>query len=80
MKNIKEAIDVSGKTITKIGNMTWKQVLTFFVVILIILGAVAATSYIVANKAAKGAVETQLIIQQQIHDYEMKCDYKILLL
>jgi hypothetical protein len=71
MKNIKEAIDVSGKTITKIGNMTWKQVLTFFVVILIILGAVAATSYIFANRAAKGAVETQLIIQQQIHDYEM---------
>ena len=71
MKNIKDAIDVSGNTITKIGNMTWKQVLTFFVVILIILGAVAATSYIFANKAAKGAVETQLIIQQQIHDYEM---------
>ena len=71
MKNIKEAIDVSGETITKIGSMTWKQVLTFFVVILIILGAVAATSYIFANKAAKGAVETQLIIQQQIHDYEM---------
>ena len=71
MKDIKEAIDVSGSTITKIGNMTWKQVLTFFVVILIILGAVAATSYIFANKAAKGAVETQLIIQQQIHDYEM---------
>ena len=70
MKNIKEVIDVSGNTITKIGNMTWKQVLTFFVVILIILGAVVATSYIVANKAAKGAVETQLIIQQQIHDYQ----------
>jgi hypothetical protein len=71
MKNIKDAIDVSGSTITKIGSMTWKQVLTFFVVILIILGAVAATSYIFANRAAKGAVETQLIIQQQIHDYEM---------
>ena len=53
MKNIKEAIDVSGSTITKIGSMTWKQVLTFFVVILIILGAVAATSYIFANKALK---------------------------
>lgn len=74
MKNIndiKDAIDVSGSAIRKIGSMTWKQVLTFFVVILIILGAVAATSYIFANKAAKGAVETQLIIQQQIHDYEM---------
>jgi hypothetical protein len=71
MKNFKDVLDVSGSTITKIASMTWKQVLTFFVVILIILGAVAATSYIVANKAAKGAVETQLIIQQQIHDYEM---------
>lgn len=71
MKNFKDVLDVSGSTITKIGSMTWKQVLTFFVVILIVLGAVAATSYIFANKAAKGAVETQLIIQQQIHDYEM---------
>lgn len=71
MKNFKDVLDVSGETITKIASMTWKQVLTFFVVILIILGAVAATSYIFANKAAKGAVETQLIIQQQIHDYEM---------
>ena len=38
MKNIKDTIDASGRTITKIGNMTWKQVLTFFVVVLIVLG------------------------------------------
>lgn len=71
MKNFKDTIKESGNAIIKIGSMTWRQVLTLFFVVAIILGAVAATSYIVANKAAKGAVETQLIIQQQIHDYEM---------
>ena len=50
MKNIKDAIDVSGTTITKIGSMTWKQVLTFLVVVAILLGAVAGVSYIYANK------------------------------
>ena len=71
MKNFKDTIKESGNAIVKIGSMTWRQVLTLFFVVAIILGAVAATSYIFANKAAKGAVETQLIIQQQIHDYEM---------
>ena len=71
MKRIKEIIDASGSTVTKIGNMTWKQVLTFFVVVLIILGCVSATSYIFANKAANDAVKVQLEIQQKIHDYEM---------
>jgi hypothetical protein len=71
MKNIKDAIDICGSAITKIGSMTWKQVLTFFVVIAIILGAVAGVTYIFANKAAKNAVQVQLEIQQKIHDYEM---------
>lgn len=75
MKNIKDTIDVSGATITKIGSMTWKQVLTFFVVILIVLGAVGTMSYFIANgvasKAAKDAVQVEMEIQQQIHDYEM---------
>jgi hypothetical protein len=71
MKNFKDTIKESGNAIIKIGSMTWKQVLTLFLVVLIILGAVAATSYLFANKAAKGAVETQLIIQQQLHDYEI---------
>ena len=71
MKNIKDTIDVSGKTITKIGNMTWKQVLTFFVVVLIVLGAVGAISYICAGKASNDAIKTQLEIQQKLHDYEM---------
>ena len=71
MKNIKDAIDVSGSTITKIGNMTWKQVLTFFVVVLIVLGAVGAVSYICAGKASNEAIKKQLEIQQILHDYEM---------
>ena len=71
MKNIKDAIDVSGSTITKIGNMTWKQVLTFFVVVLIVLGAVGTVSYICAGKASNEAIKKQLEIQQILHDYEM---------
>ena len=71
MKNIKDAIDVSGSTITKIGNMTWKQVVTFLVVVLIVLGAVGSVSYICADKASSDAIKTQLEIQQKLHDYEM---------
>lgn len=71
MKNIKDAIDVSGNTITKIGSMSWKQVLTFFVVVVIVLASVATVSYIFANKAANDAVKAELELQQKIHDYEM---------
>ena len=77
MKNIKDAIDVSGTTITKIGSMTWKQVLTFFVVVAILLGAVAGVSYIYANKGASDAVKYQAVIDQKIHDYEMNMRLKI---
>lgn len=71
MKDINNAIDVSGNTITKIANMTWKQVLTFFFVVLIVLGAVGVISYMCAGRAANEAVKTQLEIQRKIHDYEM---------
>ena len=71
MKGIKDTIDVSGETITKIGNMSWKQVLTFFVVILIILASVGVISYICAGRATNDAVKIQLETQQRIHDYEM---------
>lgn len=75
MKGIKDTIDVSGSAITKIGSMSWKQVLTFFVVILIILGAVGFVSYIYAgrgaNEATNEAIKAQLETQQKIHDYEM---------
>ena len=71
MKNIKDAIDVSGNFITKIGNMSWKQVLTFFAVILIVLFSVGIVSYMFAEKAARDTFQTQLEIQEKIHDYEM---------
>lgn len=71
MKDIKDTIDVSGNAITKIGNMTWKQVLTFFSVVVIILASVGIISYICADKAASDAFQTQIEIQQKIHDYEM---------
>ena len=71
MKNFKDAIDVSGNVITKIGSMTLKQVLTFLAVILILLTAVGAVSYICADRAANDVVQTQLEIQRKIHDYEM---------
>ena len=76
MKSIKDAIDVSGKTIAKIGNMTWKQVLTFFVVVLIVLSAVGCVAYMTAQKGATDAVKAQLEIQQKIHDYEMSLRLK----
>ena len=76
MKNIKDAIDVSGTAITKIGSMTWKQVLTFLAVVIILLGAVAGVSYIYANKGASDAVKFQTVIDQKIHDYEMNMRLK----
>lgn len=72
MKDFKDAIDISGNVITRIGNMTWKQVLTFFLVILIILSSVGVIAYICADKAANDAFETQVKIQQKLHDYEMQ--------
>lgn len=76
MKNIKDAIDVSGTAITKIGSMTWKQVLTFLAVVIILLGAVAGVSYIYANKGASDAVKFQEVMNQKIHDYEMNMRLK----
>lgn len=76
MRNIKDTIDVSGTAITKIGSMTWKQVLTFLAVIVIILGAVGTVSYLIANRTANDAVKVQLDIQQKIHDYEMNMRLK----
>lgn len=76
MKSIKDAIDVSGKTIAKIGNMTWKQVLTFFVVVSIVLMSVGVVSYITAQRGASDAVKAQLELQKKIHDYEMSLRMK----
>ena len=71
MKGIKDTLNVSGDVITKIGNMTWKQVLTFLAVVLIVLGAVGVVSYFSAEKATNKTFQEQLDIQQKIHDYEI---------
>lgn len=71
MKDIRDTIDVSGNAITKIGNMTWKQVLTFFSVVVIILASVGVISYVCADKATNDAFKTQIELQQKLHDYEM---------
>ena len=75
MKDIKEAINVSGETITKIGSMSWKQVLTFLVVILILLGAfgvgITISTRNAAKEAAAEAVKAQVELEQKIHDLEM---------
>ena len=76
MKNIKDAIDVSGTTITKIGSMTVKQVLTFLAVIVIILGAAGTVSYFIAKQSANDAVKVQLELQQKLHDIEMNMRMK----
>ena len=65
MKDIKDTIDVSGNVITKIGNMTWRQVLTFLMVILIILSAVGSVAYITAEKGASDAVKAELEFRQK---------------
>lgn len=75
MKDIKEAINVSGEAITKIGSMSWKQVLTFLVVILILLGAfgvgITISTRNAAKEAAAEAVKAQVELEQKIHDLEM---------
>jgi hypothetical protein len=71
MKGVKDTIDVSGNTIVKIGNMSWKQVLTFLVVILILLCAVGVVASISAAKTTKDTINAQLELQEKIHDYEM---------
>jgi hypothetical protein len=76
MTDIKDTIDMSGNAIVKIGNMTWKQVLTFFFVILIILSSVGMISYICADKATNDVIKTQMELQQKIHDYEMNMRMK----
>jgi hypothetical protein len=75
MKNIKETINVSGEVITKIGSMSWKQVLTFLVVILILLGGfgvgITISTRNAAKEAAEEAVKAQVELEKKIHDHDM---------
>lgn len=76
MKSIKEAIEALGGTITRIANLTLKQVFTFFVVVLIVLSSVGVVSYITAQRGASDAVKAELVLREKIHDYEMSLRMK----
>lgn len=76
MKSIKEAIEALGGTITRIANMSLKQVFTFFVVVLIVLLSVGVVSYITAQRGASDAVKAELVLREKIHDYEMSLRMK----
>ena len=76
MKSIKEAIEALGGTITRIANMSLKQVFTFFVVVLIVLSSVGVVSYITAQRGASDAVKAELVLRDKIHDYEMSLRMK----
>lgn len=64
MKNLKE-------TIVALKDLTWSHVLILLAIVLILLLAVGGVSYFYAAKGANEAVQTQLKIKEQIHDYEM---------
>lgn len=64
MKNFKDIL-------VALGNIKWTHVLILLAVVVILLVGAAGLSYIYAQKGAKDAVNTELALQKQIHDYEM---------
>ena len=64
MKNFKDIL-------VALGNIKWAHVLILFLIVLILLFGAGGLSYIYATKGANDALQTQLAIQEQIHDYEM---------
>jgi hypothetical protein len=64
MKNFKDIL-------VALGNIKWAHVLILFVIVLILLFGAGGLSYIYATKGANDALQAQLAIQEQIHDYEM---------
>ena len=64
MKNFKDIL-------VALGNIKWAHVLILFVIVLILLFGAGGLSYIYATKGANDALQTQLAIKEQIHDYEM---------
>ena len=64
MKNLKDIL-------VALGNIKWAHVLILFLIVLILLFGAGGLSYIYATKGANDALQTQLAIQEQIHDYEM---------
>ena len=64
MKNFKDIL-------VALGNIKWTHVLILLAVVVILLVGAAGLSYIYAQKGAKDAVNAELALQNQIHDYEM---------
>lgn len=64
MKNFKDIL-------VALGNIKWSHVLILFAIVLILLFGAGGLSYIYAAKGANDAMQAQLAIQEQIHDYEM---------
>lgn len=64
MKNFKDIL-------VALGNIKWAHVLILFLIVLILLFGAGGLSYIYATKGANDALQAQLAIQEQIHDYEM---------
>lgn len=64
MKNFKDIL-------VALGNIKWAHVLILFAIVLILLFGAGGLSYIYAAKGANDAMQAQLAIQEQIHDYEM---------
>lgn len=64
MKNFKDIL-------VALGNIKWAHVLILFAIVLILLFGAGGLSYIYAQKGANDALQAQLAIQEQIHDYEM---------
>ena len=64
MKNFKDIL-------VALGNIKWTHVLILLAIVVILLVGAAGLSYIYAQKGAKDAVNAELALQEQIHDYEM---------
>ena len=64
MKNFKD-------TLVALKEIKWGHVLILLAIVLILLFGAAGVAYIYAQKGTNDAVKEQLILQEQIHDYEM---------
>ena len=64
MKNFKD-------TLVALKEIKWGHVLILLAIVVILLTGAGGLAYIYAQKGANDAVKAQLILQEQIHDYEM---------
>lgn len=64
MKNFKDIL-------VALENIKWTHVLILLAIVVILLGGAAGLAYIYGQKGAKDAVNAELALQEQIHDYEI---------